>query len=186
MTNTPNYAALVKLLPRLRNLVDACGEVRLTPEEAAKIQTFGFAAEAGRWKVSPLPPELVRDNPLLETLSTGWGLRQPSQITPSNQGSEQISTRVALTKSATPQTVVRPCSCRKQEPTTARFCQESRRADPRLVALVASKIKSALQRCEGQISKRRLQQRFWRYGAAVFNDALRYLHGCGMIYLEHI
>ena len=76
MSTIPDYAALVKLLPILRNLVDGCGEVTLTAEEAAQIRLLGFAAEAGRWKVPPVPPELIQDNPLLEHLSIGWGTCQ--------------------------------------------------------------------------------------------------------------
>ena len=78
MSTTPNYSALLKLLPLLKNLVDACGEVRLDDDEAAQIRLLGFAAESGRWKVPPIPPELVRDNPLLEHLSTGCDVRETS------------------------------------------------------------------------------------------------------------
>src|SRR5713226_911128 len=81
MWPTPDYATLVKLLPILRNCVDGCGEVTLTVEEAERIQSLGFAAEAGRWKVPPVPPELVRDNPLFECLSIGWNPAQ-AEATP--------------------------------------------------------------------------------------------------------
>jgi hypothetical protein len=72
MSTTPDYAALVKLLPTLRCLVDGCGEVTLIADEAALIRSLGFDAHAGRWRVPPVTPELVRDNPLLENLSIGW------------------------------------------------------------------------------------------------------------------
>ena len=72
MSTIPNYPALVNLLPLLKSLVDACGEVRLDDDEAAQIRLLGFAAESERWKVPPVPPELVRDNPLFEHLSIGW------------------------------------------------------------------------------------------------------------------
>jgi hypothetical protein len=76
MSDAPDYAALVRLFPVLRNCVDGCGEVTLTVEEAAQIRLLGFPAEEGRWKVPPVPPESVRDNPLLEHLSIGWGIRR--------------------------------------------------------------------------------------------------------------
>lgn len=76
MSTTPNYAALVNMVPTLRNLVDACGEVTLTGDEAAFVRSLGFHASDGRWRVPPIPPELVRDNPLLENLSIGWDGRQ--------------------------------------------------------------------------------------------------------------
>src|SRR5229473_2012576 len=77
MRASPDYATLVMLLPVLRNLVDGCGEVTLREEEAARIKLLGFQdVAAGRWKVPPVPPELVRDNQLLEHLSIGWDWRQ--------------------------------------------------------------------------------------------------------------
>jgi len=72
MSTTPNYSALVKLLPLLKNLVDGCGEVRLDDDEAAQIKLLGFAPDSRRWQVPPVPPELVRNNPLFEHLSIGW------------------------------------------------------------------------------------------------------------------
>ena len=68
----PDYASLVSLLPRLKRLPDALGETTLTPEEAVKIQALGFVANEGRWQIPPVPPELVRDNPLLEHFSFRW------------------------------------------------------------------------------------------------------------------
>jgi hypothetical protein len=76
MSTTPDYTALVSLLPILRSLVDGCGEVTLTPDESALIRSLGFPATEGRWKVPPVPTELVRDNPLFEHLSIGWDSRQ--------------------------------------------------------------------------------------------------------------
>jgi hypothetical protein len=75
-STSPGYVVLVKLLPTLRNLVDGCGEVTLTADESALIRSLGFPATEGRWKVPPLPFELVRDNQLLEHLSIGWDSRQ--------------------------------------------------------------------------------------------------------------
>jgi|SRR5437588_8465459 len=75
-TTASDYPGLVKLLPLLRTFPDALGETTLTTEEAAHIRSLGFAAEAGRWKVPPLPPELVSGNQLLENFSTGWNRLQ--------------------------------------------------------------------------------------------------------------
>src|SRR5712691_6292293 len=63
-TRVRDYTGLVRLLPMLSRLVDACGEVILTPGEAEKIQTLGFPAHAGRWPVPPIPLELVAGNDL--------------------------------------------------------------------------------------------------------------------------
>jgi hypothetical protein len=71
MSPTPDYAALVKLLPTLRVFPDALGWTTLTTEEADNIRSLGFSAEAGHWKVSALPPELTFDTPF-ESLSVGW------------------------------------------------------------------------------------------------------------------
>lgn len=89
MSTTPDYVNLVKLFPVLRNLVDGCGEVILTVEGAARIRLLGFRAEEGRWKVPPVPPELVRDNNLLEHLSIGWNPRRveatPNEVNTKSQ-----------------------------------------------------------------------------------------------------
>src|SRR6266404_4604394 len=84
-TTASDYPRLVKLLPLLRTFPDALGETTLTTEEAARIRSLGFAAEAGRWTVPPLPPELVRGNQLFENYSEGWdelqdGLLRTPQI----------------------------------------------------------------------------------------------------------
>ena len=92
LSTPPDYVALVKLLPALRNLVDACGEVTLTAEEAERILSLGFEAQSGRWKCPPLPPELTRDNSLLEPLSAKWGERTPLQAIPKNEGFRETRT----------------------------------------------------------------------------------------------
>jgi hypothetical protein len=147
MSTTPDYAALVKLLPSFRSLVDGCGEVTLTSEEAAKIRSLGFAAEPGRWKVPPLPPELVRDNPLLEHLSNGWDSRQ--DVT-------QLPTTIK----------------RRREITST------------MVAEVAQKILCEVENAGGQIQKRKLQPKFWRYPRMAFHEALRNLVRCQLIGLQ--
>jgi hypothetical protein len=94
MSTTPDYTTLVKLFPILRNCVDGCGEVTLTVEEAERIQSLGFTVRAGPWKVPPLPPELVRDNPLLEHLSIGWNPAQ-AEATPNGANTKNQSCEVA-------------------------------------------------------------------------------------------
>jgi hypothetical protein len=94
MSATSDYAALVKLFPILQDCVDGCGEATLTVEEADRIQSLGFAAEAGRWKVPPLPFELVRDNPLIEYLSIGWNPAQ-AEATPNGPNTKNQSCEVA-------------------------------------------------------------------------------------------
>lgn len=149
MSTTPNYAALVKLLPTLRSLVDGCGEVTLIADEAAKIRSLGFQAEEGRWKAPPVPPELVRDNPLIENLSIGWGNRQD---------------------------VTQPSTTIKRRP--------EREITSSMVAEVSQKILRALENAGGQMQKRKLQVKFWRYPRMAFHEALRNLASGQLIGLE--
>ncbi len=75
MSGAPDYAVLLKLLPSLRVFPDALGWTTLTAEEAAKVQSLGFEAQAGRYKLPPFPYELVADT-MFEHLSIGWDNRQ--------------------------------------------------------------------------------------------------------------
>jgi hypothetical protein len=150
MSPTPNYVALVKLLPTLRNLVDACGEVTLTADEAApQIRMFGFQGEEGRWRVPPVPPELVRDNPLLENLAIGWDSRR------------DVAQRNATIKRRSEREITR-----------------------RMVAEIAQKILRAVESAGGQIQKRKLQAKFWRYPRMAFQEALRNLVSGQLIGLD--
>src|SRR5262249_2164617 len=124
MNAPPDYAALVKLLPALRTLVDACGEVTLTAYEAERIGSLGFDANAGRWHVPPVPPELVRDNPLLEHLSVGWETpRVEAGLVPTDQHGRQCQEQaeesmrvVAFVDSEDPSAADKPCNAREQVP----------------------------------------------------------------------
>lgn len=183
MTRTPDYESLVKLLPVLGNLVDACGEVTLTADEAKRILSLGFKAESGRWKCPPLPPELTRDNPMLERLSAGWGERAPLQSIPKNEGTRemgapnqqggeaQVSRRHPVEAVPEYHTTERPTPQPRTEPDFARIEE------------AASKIVEALQRAGKPIPKRRLQQLLWRY-PTVFTSALRILERRQHIFLE--
>lgn len=67
---------LLSQLIALKRLPDAIGETTLTPEEASKIRSLGFAADPGPWKVPPVPPQLVGDDQLLAQLSLGWTIQK--------------------------------------------------------------------------------------------------------------
>jgi hypothetical protein len=149
MSSSADYASLVKLLPILGRLVDACGEVTLTAGEAAQIRFLGFRAEEGRWKVPPVPPELVRDNPLLENLAIGWDSRR------------DVTQRNATIKKRPEREITR-----------------------RMVAEIAQKILRAVENAGGQIQKRKLQAKFWRYPRMAFHEALRNLVSEQLIGLE--
>jgi hypothetical protein len=178
-----NYAALARLLPLLRNLVDACGDVWLTDGEAARIRALGFSAQVGRWRVPPLPPELVAGNPLLEPLSIGW---EPPPPLRGHTFSEVSRGAGRLVTAARPQALVTP------QPTTATaesYGEWPRVDGPRsssgeLIrsdAEVAAKVLAALRNAGGRVSKRRVQQKLWRFPAAVVNQALNSLASRGLV-----
>ena len=143
---------MVKLLPVLKHFVDGCGEVTLSEQEAERIRPLGFRnVAAGRWKVPPVPPELVRDNPLLEHLSIGWDSRHTeAQPIPTKEDGQQPKTP------------------------TSKYSSEAARRQSRAHELPI-KILRAVETVKGKIQKRRLQQRFWRYPVQSFNNALREL-----------
>ncbi len=172
MSATPDYAALVKLFPILRNCVDGCGEVTLTADEAAQIRLLGFRAEEGRWSVPPVPPELVADNPLLENLSIGWNTRQnPSQPISTN-GSRQES------KSGVPQT---PARTSDVQPGPMDRWQTTEREG---LTELNQRILRAVKNAGGRIFKRQLQKKFWRFRAKAFSAALCELFHDGSLSLE--
>lgn len=186
MSDTPDYAALVNLFPILRNCVDGCGEVTLTVEEAERIRSLGFVADAGRWKVPPLPFELVRDNPLLENLSIGWDTyHAENPVTAANGTRKDVEVRRNKIGSEygfqAPVTPDRISAINNPIPTRTRVSQWN---DPQVLAL-SLKIQGAIQRHGGQIAKRRLQQRFWRYPARIFNQALERLVIRGQVILTN-
>ena len=170
---TPDYATLVKLLLVLRRLPDATGETTLTPEESAKVRSLGFTAESGRWKCPPLPPQLTRDNPLLEPLSAGWDERAPLQAIAKNEATgetgvaNQQSGEVRVSRRLPAETV--PEYRKTERPTP----QPRTAVDSARIEEAASKIVATLQRAGKPIPKRRLQQLLWRYPATIFTSALR-------------
>jgi hypothetical protein len=175
MSNAPDYAALVRLFPVLRNLVDACGEVTLTAEEAAQIRLLGFPAEEGRWRVLPVPNELVRDNPLLENLSIGWDPRKsPGQITVANERRQRSS-------SAVPHTPARTSDDHPHLIDGGTTWQDPLQEE---LAELQSKILWATEKVGGRILKRQLQKKFWRFRAEAFGTALSDLIRGGTLRLE--
>jgi hypothetical protein len=175
MSDAPDYAALVGLFPVLRNCVDGCGEVTLTADEAARIRLLGFPAEEGRWMVPPIPPELVRDNPLLENLSIGWNPRKgPGQITVANESRQRSSSAVPHTPAWTsgdhPQVM--------DGGTTRQIPPQQELGE------LQSKVLQAVGNAGGRILKRQLQKKFWRFRAEAFGTALGCLIQGGLLTLE--
>jgi hypothetical protein len=184
MSTTPNYVALVKLLPTFRNLVDACGEVTLTGTEATQIRLLGLQAEEGRWKVPPVPPELVRDNPLFEHLAIGWDRRQndaESRSVPTTQ--TKMADSGAVVKHMRATEADRPSGFRRIQELTSPIHQARGRGGSEVSAL-AARILVMVERNRGEITKRRLQQKLWRFRATIFNQALVQLARSGRIRLD--
>ncbi len=187
MKPTPDYATLVKLLLVLRRLPDATGETTLSPEEAAAIRSLGFTAESGRWKCPPLPPQLIRDNPLLEPLSAGWEERLVLQETPKSEPSREPGTvgilgderRVTVQHAG----VVTDVAIERNK-VERRLSLSTEDLNLKRIEEVASKIEKTLKRAGKPVGKRRLQQLLWRYRARIFKAALRLLERQQRIFLE--
>lgn len=174
MSPTPDYTSLVKLLPVLRRLPDATGETTVTPEEAAKIRSFGFTAASGKWKCPPLPPQLTRDNPLLEPLSAGWNDRSVFPAIPRIEGSRESRTARQEGGEArvTQQPPVKPIDvCPGQHKVERSFLSNQEAPDSELVEKLLSKMRARAQKADRPMRRRRLQQLYWRYSAPIFNRA---------------
>ena len=175
----PDYPALVGLLPTLHNLVDACGDVTLTAEEANKIRALGFAdAKSGPWKCPPLPPHLTHANPLLEPLSAGWDERshlsevQHRERDNTPQVISQYDGMAQLGPEHSVETVDVPpphCNAKRRKQLSSLSSEEP---DWKRIDEAASKIEGTLKRAGKPMKRRRLQQLLWRYPATVFNAAL--------------
>ena len=174
MNTSPNYSALVQLLPTLHTLVDACGYATLTVEDACKIRSHGFPAEAGRWKCPSLPPHLTCDNPLLEPLSVGWDERAALQ----KEGGQlrEVTESRNAESSLTPLRSVESTKVVSTEPGPERCVSTQRTAPSReqLIEAAAIKIERKLKNAKPResLGKRRLQQLLWRYPAAMFHEAV--------------
>jgi len=180
-TKSPDYAALVKLLPTLKHPVDAVGEVILTPGETEKIQRFGFTAHPGRWPVPPIPPELVAGNGLLEHLASRWdpfwALRrsdeEPVEATHavlSPDAAVPAAVSWALPAPPTNAGVAVGVGQPDLHDQHARLRTDLRDANARSTAKI--QILRLLERHGGQMRRRLLQQKCWRRTAEEFNEAL--------------
>jgi hypothetical protein len=180
-TKSPDYAALVKLLPTLKHAVDALAEVILTPSEAEKIQPLGFTAHPGRWRVPPIPPELVAGNGFLEHLASRWdpfwALRHDGQdamhaTDPAHQPGIVVDTATSPTPPTETAAEIdgfhpEPDRC-YTEPASA----ATDRPEPIAPSKVELQILHLLERHGGQMPRRLLQQKCWRRTAEEFNQAL--------------
>lgn len=174
-TKSPDYAALVKLLPTLKHLVDALGDVILMPGEAEKIQTYGFAAHPGRWPVPPVPPELVAGNGLLEHLASRWDpfwalRRSVEEPVEDTHAALSPDAAVPAAVSAAPPTNTGVAIRVSQHDLQSKLA--SPRTDRREPNTVQIQILRLLERHGGQMRRRLLQQKCWRRTREEFNDAL--------------
>jgi hypothetical protein len=190
MSLAPDYEGLLKLLPRLRQFPDATGQTSLVAAEATEIRSLGFWAEAGPWRVPALPPELTRDT-MFESLSADWGApRTDSQPLPDTDSRRDCITPTGEDPEVPAQKMpaLLGHACREHPRTNAPIVssRQSPEADQKLVEKCASKIEAAAQAAGGEIDRRRLQQKLWRYKARIFHHALTYLAQRGRITLHGI
>jgi hypothetical protein len=179
MSAAPDYASLLTLLPSLRVFPDALGWTTLMAEEAAKIRSLGFSADAGPWKVPAVPPRLTRDTPF-ESLSAGWNDRPSWRATPGSedrQKTKTISEQYGEAPSA-PHRSVKAGDVRPEHYKAGRPAPSREDLDPNRIEEAATKVVEAIKREGGEINRRRLQQKLWRYRAPIFNQALRLLARC--------
>jgi hypothetical protein len=168
MEVSADYVGLVRVLLRTRYMVDASGQVLLTDEEAAQIRQLGFpTVGAGWWSVPAVPPELVRDNPLLEHLALHW----PTYLQ-WEWDTGRTSGHVANTRLQT--------SSLKSTPIQTRFpldqwlAQYGRPEHPRI-------LQSLWRRRVTGVRKRVLQQVMHRIPACRFNNAIAELLEAGFL-----
>lgn len=170
MSGGPNYAALMELLAKFGRVVDTCGYVTLNSEQAMVLRALGFsdATGAGRWKV-PIPPATPEAQP---------AIRDPRSETPCEQDRKT---------DATPQPPNETAAGSYREQRQAKRLTIPPSREPirdREVEQVSEKIMAILGREGGQITKRRQQQRLWRYSASTFKEALRSPDRHRSIFLE--
>jgi hypothetical protein len=191
MTTVPDYPGLVKVLQyELRHMPDARKEAMLTTEEAARVRSLGFEAAAGRWKVPPLPPELVRGNQLFENYSEGWdelqdGILRTSQIQktagqPSARDREVVDPPAPSLPREIAVGVLRNQELGVERPVPAY------REDPdaKLVEELVAKMCERAQKADRPMRRRRLQQLYWRYPGKIFNRAFAIMVRDRRIFLE--
>ena len=187
MRPPPDYSNLVRLLPVLRRLPDATGETTLTPEEAAKIRSLGFTAESGRWQCPPLPPQLTRDNPLLEPLSAGWNDQSVLPAIPRIEGGRE--SRTARHHGGEASVIQQPPvkqidACLGQQRIKRPDLPYGQDPDTKLVEKLLFKMRERAQRADKPMRRRRWQQLYWRYPAKIFNRAFGIMVRERRIFLE--
>lgn len=162
MNDIPDYAALAKMIWKLRRWPDALAETMLDPEEALQIRSLGFVAEPGPWKVPAIPPEVVAYHRLPEHLSNGWDSRR-----------QQTWQEDARTRERAERVVSKPAEVENQS---------NREAEP--VKEASRKILRIVETNGGRIGKRRLQQGAHRLGAQLFHQAFEELVGRQIVKME--
>ncbi len=180
-TKSPDYAALVKLLPTLKHPVDALGDVILMPGEAEKIQTYGFAARPGRWPVPPIPPELVAGNGLLEHLASRWdpfwalrrSVEEPVEATHAVLSPDAaVPGGVLATQPAPPTTMGVPVGVDQPDLDNKPAGPRTDRREPNARSTGQVQILRLLERHGGHMQRRLLQQKCWRRTREEFNQAV--------------
>jgi len=121
-----------------------------------------------------------------ESLSAGWDDRPLLRELPGTedrQGTETIS-RQNGEVCVTPQCPVKLVDVRSEHYKAGRSALSGEDLDWTRIEEAATKIVEAVERNGGEITRRRLQQRFWRFRASIFNQALGYLARRGRITLD--
>lgn len=169
--SSPDHADLVELLAKFGRVVDTCGYVTLTSEQARVLRSLGFpdAAGAGRWKVPTLPvtPEALPAirNPLQQSVAV-----------------ERVPPRVARPRlEPEVRDHPRPETPPEKEPSSTEEAGEAEEARTAEVVRVGRKILKAIEKAGGQIPRRLLQQKLHRFPAAIFHEALNELARRGLI-----
>lgn len=188
MNTTPDYPGLAKMIPGLRHWPDALSETVLDAEEAQRIQSFGFAAEAGKWKIPPISPELVVINHLPEHLSIGWDSRKIDAQPIS--GNEQVRTlppeRNGRHPDSLPEHSLGGVDTRRQESEDENLCTPLQ--EPAKFEETLRKVVRVIQTAGGRARVRRVQQGSWRatkqIGAPLFREVLRELLARGIVRMD--
>ena len=149
-----DFQKLVEFLVRLTRVPDGLGDTRLTEDEAARIRELGFPAEAGPWRVPPLPHRLVAGG-LFESLADRWR---------EQENREYLNGDAATSE---------PCEVEIQLPDyparKLHQVEESPSTDDEI------RILTSVRRHGDCVKKRVLQKLFWRMRASRFNAALESL-----------
>jgi hypothetical protein len=112
-------------------------------------------------------------------------VRGSSQPVPAVSSNRERATPIGLNREAAAQemSALAVDACREQPRINAPMppSRQSLEADQKLVKECASKIVAAAQAAGGEIDRRRVQQKLWRYKAKIFHQALTYLAKRGRV-----